>query len=194
MATRGRHAAQRRLGRWLLPSSAALFLWLADNDPAGLAGITVFLALGALLSLFYPLLVILALQAPGALVPGSVRRWWHGSKRPVVHAWLRRTVKAADRYSCAYCGSSADIQVDHIKPWAVGGRMSFWNFMSLCGACNKVKSDYWVFRSGRVNYHPWREHEGRNRSAAEKQAAAILRCELRRRWSLVRLIRAAVAL
>jgi hypothetical protein len=185
----GRHRSRRRLGRWLVPCAGAVALWLADNDPFGAAGFGLLLAVGLLLGLFYPLLAILALEAPGALIPSGWRSWyWKEAPRPTVHAWLKRTVKAADRYSCCYCGSSSDLQIDHVKPWAVGGRMSFWNFMTLCGTCNRVKSDYWVFRSGRVNYHPWKRH------CNERSAALILACELRHRRSLARLVRAAIAL
>jgi hypothetical protein len=186
----GRHRSRRRLGRWLVPCAGAVALWLADNDPFGAAGFGLLLAAGVLLGLFYPLLVILALEAPGALVPASWRAWyWKDShERPHIRNWLRRAVYAADRYACCYCGSSAQIQLDHVKPWSVGGRTSFWNFCTLCAHHNRVKSNYWVHKSTRVTYTPWK---GYGDSA---QAAAILACELRHRRSLMRLVRAAIAL
>lgn len=191
MAVAAHRAPAHVLGRWLVPGTAAFVLWLADNDPGRVAGLGSFVLLGLLISLFYPLLVLMAAEAPGALVPPEWRaRWRHGRPRPAIKARLRRVVYAADRHACClpWCRSSGDIQVEHVRPWALGGRNSYWNFCTLCGYHNRVKSDYWEFRSGRRTYRPFKGHA----NAAE--AARILAFERRHRYSVIRFIRAALAL
>lgn len=186
----GRHRAARRLGRFALPALATFALWLADNDPAGPVGLAGFTVLGVTLGLLYPVLLIFALQAPGSLVPRRWRTWWrHGQDhRPAIPAWLRRVVLAADRHSCCFCKSSQQLQVDHVFPWSLGGRTTLWNCMTLCGPCNRVKSNYWVHPSGRVTYNPFEGH------GWPERARRILQCELNMRKSPIRLIRAAIAL
>jgi hypothetical protein len=188
---RARHRAPAaRLGRWLAPVSVAVFAWLADNDPLGLGGLGLLLGTAALAGVFYPVLVVLALQAPGALVPPSWRRWHRRGEheRPHIPLWLRRVVYAADRYACVACRQSGDLQLDHVRPWTAGGRTSLWNLMTLCGSCNKLKSNYWVYRDGYVLYTPWR---GRGNASA---ARAILAREMRNRHSIMRLVRASLSL
>lgn len=174
----------------MLPGALTLLLWLADNDPLGMAGLAWFMALGALLTLFWPLAAVLVLQAPASLVPRRWRTWWrHGQDhRPAIPAWLRRVVLAADHHACCFCKSSQQLQVDHVFPWSLGGRTTLWNCMTLCGPCNRVKSNYWVHPSGRVTYNPF---EGRG---WPERASRILQCELNTRKSPIRLIRAAIAL
>lgn len=186
----GRHRAARKLGRFAVPVAATLTGWLADNDPAGLEGLAGFAVIGLFLGAFYPLLAVTALQAPGALVPPSWRTWWRRGEehRPSIPAWLRRVVLAADRHACCYCHGSQQLQVDHVKPWSVGGRTTLWNCMTLCGPCNRVKSNYWVMRDGRVVYNPWKDHRN------EVVARRILTFELNHRRSPIRLFRAAIAL
>lgn len=193
----GRHRpAKRRLSRWLVPCAGALFLWLAEDDPAGVTGLGLLLGGGALLALFWPLLVLLAMEAPGALVPSRWRAWYHdrhrdeqgNMERPHVSARLRRLVYAADRHACCYCRSSADLNLDHYRPWKQGGRTSYLNMLTLCAFHNRVKSDYWVARDGRVHYHAFTGHN------VPALAADIFALERRRRWSPARIIRAAIAL
>jgi hypothetical protein len=180
----------RKLGRWVVPATAMFWLWIADNDPGSAAGFTAFLAGGVLFSLFYPLAVLLALEAPGALVPARWRAWHrHGQEgRPHISNRLRRITFAADGHMCGFCRSSGGIQLDHVRPWSLGGRTCFWNMMTLCAYHNQVKSNYWVDRDGYVHYRPW---EGYHRPGL---AAEILAFELRRRWSIIRFIRASMAL
>lgn len=186
---KGRHRAARRLGRFALPGAATVCLWLADNDPAGPLGLAGFTALGLALGVFYPLALVVALQAPGALVPPRWRAWWRRGQeaRPHIPDWLRRVVYAADGRRCCFCGYAGSLQLDHVRPWSFGGRSSLWNLMTLCSGCNLVKSNYWSER-GRSWYKPFKGHINR------KKAAEILAFERRHRWSLLRLVRASLAL
>lgn len=186
---RGRRRAGRKLSRWGLPAASACFLWLADNDPAGPSGLMAFLGLALLLSVFWPVALIMLVQAPGSLVPNSWRTWWRGGDpdRPHIPDWLRRAVYAADGRRCCYCGYAGTLQLDHVRPWSLGGRTSFFNLMSLCQDHNLVKSNYWD-EPGFRSYRPFKGH------GDIREAAAILAFERRHRWSPIRLIRAAMAL
>jgi 5-methylcytosine-specific restriction endonuclease McrA len=136
----------------------------------------------------FPLMLLGLVQSPGALVPCRWRAWYrYGRPRPAIPVWLRRLVYAADAHRCAYCGNGGQLQLDHVRPWSHGGRTSFWNLMTLCADCNRVKSDYWADKRG-VRYRPF---EGHGNIVA---AAAILRAEKRRRWSPMRMLRAAAEL
>jgi hypothetical protein len=191
--TSGRHhAPARTLGRWALPGVLAFFAWLAENTPGGVFGFLGLVGTGLLVSLFYPLIALMAMEAPGALVPWQWRAWWRKGeeRRPGVSKRLKRIVFAADRHACClpWCRSSADLQVEHVRPWCLGGRNSYWNFCTLCGYHNRVKSNYWEFRSGRRTYRPYLGHANR------PEAARILAFEKRNRWNLMRFVRAALAL
>jgi 5-methylcytosine-specific restriction endonuclease McrA len=158
------------------------------GEPGGLEGAVAVVGAGIVLSPFLPLVMIGLAESPGALVPAQWRASWrYGRPRPAIHAWLRRLVFAADGHRCVYCGSGDQLQLDHVHPWSYGGRTSFWNLMTLCGSCNRVKSNYWVNKRG-AHYRPFEGH------GSIIAAAAILRAEKRRRWSPVRMTRAAAQL
>lgn len=42
---------------------------------------------------------------------------------------------------CAYCGATADIQIDHIYPLSRGGKHELRNLAPACGFCNRSKKD-----------------------------------------------------
>lgn len=181
---------RRRIGRarhGVLPA-VAFAGCIVLGDPGGLGGALAALGAGLVLSPFVPLVMIGLAESPGALVPSGWRASWrYGRPRPAIHAWLRRLVYAADRHRCVYCGNGGQLQLDHVHPWSYGGRTSLWNLMTLCGPCNRVKSNYWVNKRG-AHYRPF---EGHGNIIA---AAAILRAEKRRRWSPARMLRAAAEL
>lgn len=54
---------------------------------------------------------------------------------------LRRAVYERDGGSCVECGSSFNIQYDHILPVALGGATTLENLQVLCAECNRRKSD-----------------------------------------------------
>lgn len=82
--------------------------------------------------------------------------------RPAIPARLRRRVYAADGYTCIGCGAyypphlkwpkMMGLQIDHLIPWLAGGLTSLWNSFTLCGRCNRIKSNFNVDRRGRVHY------------------------------------------
>jgi len=51
----------------------------------------------------------------------------------IMEAWER------DGYTCAYCGSTEDLTIDHIVPLSRGGAHSFDNLTVACGTCNNSK-------------------------------------------------------
>jgi 5-methylcytosine-specific restriction endonuclease McrA len=106
---------------------------------------------------------------------------------------LKYVVFFADRWRCAACkiswAEAGHLEIDHVLPWSLGGLTTLFNCMALCPRCNKIKSNFWRYRrSHRTVYVPF--PGAGNPSAAE----AILRAELRHRWNLFRLLRAAWAL
>ena len=78
------------------------------------------------------------------------------------HTWLRqgyRKVPAPSRYisdlvkekvferdggQCVKCGSTRDLQYDHVIPYSHGGSNTAANIQLLCGDCNRAKSNGFV--------------------------------------------------
>jgi hypothetical protein len=166
----------------------AAYCWHRMHDPGHLVGLA---ALAALMLAASLVLVTGAACLRGcapALVPCAWRiRYRRGRPRPALPAWLRRAVLAADRHRCVYCGSRADLQVDHVRPWASGGLTALFNLAVLCRAHNRVKSNYWRDPDGYVHYRPFAG------AADMAGAASILRAECRRRRSPLRWLRVAWA-
>jgi hypothetical protein len=60
---------------------------------------------------------------------------------------VKVAVSARDGGKCKLCGSTKDIQFDHVIPWSRGGASTVKNIQLLCGPCNRRKSD--AVRDGR---------------------------------------------
>jgi hypothetical protein len=165
---------------------AALIGWVYLREPLHAYGLAGMLAPGMVAGVLAPGLALSAESLPLLLIPDRARIWWRRGRdhRPPIAARLRRACYAADRYRCCYCGSYEQPQVDHVKPWSRGGLSAMWNVMTLCGPCNRVKSNYWVARDGFRFYRPWQG------AGNEGEAARILAFEMRHRWSPGRWIRA----
>lgn len=60
---------------------------------------------------------------------------------------LRFEVLARDKFTCRFCGASptkdpeTTLHIDHIIPWAKGGKTTRSNLQTLCSKCNLGKSD-----------------------------------------------------
>lgn len=54
---------------------------------------------------------------------------------------LRKLVLHRDGHRCVVCRSRSDLQADHFVSWADGGVTTFDNLLTLCGTCNRHKSD-----------------------------------------------------
>lgn len=187
MSRRRRHGRALVRFMFIAPPAAALAGWADLGQPGHAIGLVAMLVPGMLAGLVAPGLAASAESLPLLLVPDRARIWWrhrNEGRRPSLPGWLRRAVYAADRNRCCYCGSGQELQLDHVKPWSRGGLSAMWNMMTLCGRCNRVKSNFWIARDGYRFYRPW------SGAGNEREAEAILRYELRHRWGLGRWIRA----
>lgn len=54
---------------------------------------------------------------------------------------VRRAVFERDGGMCVECGSTFDLQYDHVLPVALGGATTVENLQLLCADCNRRKSD-----------------------------------------------------
>ena len=63
---------------------------------------------------------------------------------------LRHLVMRQDKYRCRLCGASPAngrtdaLQIDHIKPWALGGETVIDNLQTLCEECNSGKGGLYL--------------------------------------------------
>lgn len=147
--------------------------WAALGEPGHLTGLTLLLAAAVSARLLVTMTAVF-------LVP---RRWRisyrhahgrEGARSAYISQRLRRKVFAADRHRCVYCHSGHDLQVDHVMPWSLGGMTRLLNLVTLCSVHNRVKSNFWVTRDGRVIYRPFEGADNRVLAAAilaaERQA------------------------
>lgn len=61
--------------------------------------------------------------------------------RTVIPEQLRNRIYERDNYRCVLCGSSSELQLDHIIPFSKGGRTEEANLRTLCKSCNLRKRD-----------------------------------------------------
>lgn len=60
-------------------------------------------------------------------------------ERGRVTASVRRRILDRDGHHCQHCTSRKELQIDHIKPIALGGLSDDDNLQVLCGPCNRAK-------------------------------------------------------
>jgi hypothetical protein len=61
------------------------------------------------------------------------------SRREPIPREVRRAVFERDGGQCVQCGSTFDLQYDHVLPLALGGANTVENLQLLCGQCNREK-------------------------------------------------------
>ena len=54
---------------------------------------------------------------------------------------MRFAILARDHHRCRICGSTRNLEIDHIIPIAKGGKTKFDNLQTLCHKCNVKKGD-----------------------------------------------------
>jgi hypothetical protein len=59
--------------------------------------------------------------------------------RPVIPESVRVAVLERDDYKCVHCGSTHDLQIDHVVPFSKGGASNPDNYEVLCETCNHEK-------------------------------------------------------
>ena len=60
-------------------------------------------------------------------------------KESLLRKIVRERILERDNYECQICGSSDNLEVDHIIPLSEGGKHSEHNFQILCRHCNRTK-------------------------------------------------------
>lgn len=61
---------------------------------------------------------------------------------------MRFSIYRRDGYRCCICGkhgTSHELEIDHIKPIAKGGKSTYDNLQTLCKNCNKLKGDSYPY-------------------------------------------------
>jgi 5-methylcytosine-specific restriction endonuclease McrA len=51
----------------------------------------------------------------------------------------RRFILDRDGWACVRCGSTAELEIDHVIPFSRGGACTVDNAQVLCGPCNRAK-------------------------------------------------------
>lgn len=60
-------------------------------------------------------------------------------------AWLRLAVLERDDYKCRYCGvpvTDETANIDHVRPWKLGGNTVAKNLVASCRSCNRAKGNF----------------------------------------------------
>jgi hypothetical protein len=176
-----------RRWHWVIPAAVTGWAWHQLGEPGGTRDLWAGLAAAVLV---WPLAAITVVYGIPASLRALIPREWrarhrYGRPRKAIPARIRRAALARYRHRCVYCQAPGQLQIEHIMPWSRGGLTSLWNCSVLCALHNRIKSDYWVYRSGRACYRPWDGH------ANEALAADILAAERRARINLLRWLAAA---
>ncbi len=73
----------------------------------------------------------------------------------------RRKIKELWDYKCAYCGSDANITIDHVVARSKGGHDTTKNMVSCCDSCNQDKAhtpwEDWYFSQEFFTLHRYND-------------------------------------
>jgi len=58
-----------------------------------------------------------------------------------IRAEKRLAIYARDAHACVYCGSAANLSLDHIVPRELGGTHEASNLVTACVRCNSARRD-----------------------------------------------------
>lgn len=72
-----------------------------------------------------------ASYAKFAVVPRKGKDFTRATKRLILNR---------DQHQCVICGATAQLQIDHVIPAALGGDNYIWNGQTLCVSCHNRKS------------------------------------------------------
>lgn len=64
----------------------------------------------------------------------------HRPSRKLIPDAIKSAVWIRDQGCCVVCGSTNDLQFDHVIPYSKGGGDSEQNLQIMCGDCNRAKS------------------------------------------------------
>ena len=77
--------------------------------------------------------------------------------RPQINWALRQEVFERDGYRCRYCGTGANLSIDHMVPFSKGGADSSLNLVTCCRSCNSRKGARTPDEVGMVLRNPFVE-------------------------------------
>ena len=55
--------------------------------------------------------------------------------------WSKKNVMVRDGFKCVYCGTTTNLNIDHVLPQSKGGKNTFENTVTACVYCNNRKGD-----------------------------------------------------
>lgn len=53
--------------------------------------------------------------------------------------YSKKNIHIRDNHTCVYCGTNAELTIDHVIPISRGGKTSFENCVAACRTCNHKK-------------------------------------------------------
>jgi len=70
--------------------------------------------------------------------------------RKTISEELRNKVYKKYNFKCVKCGSTENLEIDHLVPFSLGGRTELENLQLLCKKCNLKKGKKWQDQINKV--------------------------------------------